>query len=112
MSDLLTSVREGRLLHLTINRPDKRNALNLELCRAIMEAIDFATRDRSVGVILLTAAGKSFCAGMDIVEIAEGVNSNQVNALHEQVFAFYARLEKPVVGGIHGAALAGGTGLV
>jgi enoyl-CoA hydratase/carnithine racemase len=112
MSDLLQSVREGRLLHLTLNRPEKRNALNLGLCRALMEAIDHAARDRSIGVILLTAAGKSFCAGMDLAEIADGANSNQVNALHEQIFAFYARLEKPIVAGVQGAALAGGTGLV
>src|SRR5205807_2610015 len=72
---------------------------------------DHGIRDRSVGVILLTAAGKSFCAGMDLAEAADG-NSNQVNALHEQIFAFYARIEKPVVAGVQGAALAGGTGLV
>jgi enoyl-CoA hydratase/carnithine racemase len=112
MSDLLQTVREGRLLHLTINRPDKRNALNLELCRALVEAIDHAARDRSLGVILLTAAGKSFCAGMDLAEIAEGANTNQINALHEQLFTMYARLEKPVVAAVQGAAMGGGTGLV
>jgi len=112
MSDLLQTVREGRLLHLTFNRPDKHNALNLELCRAFMEAIDQASHDRSLGVILLTAAGKSFCAGMDLAEVAEGVKSNQINALHEQMFTLYARMEKPIVAGVQGAALAGGTGVV
>src|SRR5436305_1352963 len=112
MSDLLQSVREGRLLHLTINRPEKSNALNLELCRALMEAVEHAARDRSLGVILLTASGKNFCAGMDLTEAADGTNSHQANALHEQIFTFCARLEKPIVAGIQGAALAGGTGLV
>jgi enoyl-CoA hydratase/carnithine racemase len=112
MSDILQSVREGRLLHLTLNRPDKRNALNAELCRALLEAIDHAARDRSVGVILITANGKSFCAGMDIGEIAEGVTSKQLDALHEQLFTLYARIEKPVVMAVHGTALGGGMGLV
>src|SRR5438874_521823 len=68
MSDLLQTVREGRLLRLTLNRPDKRNALNLDLCRALADAIDHASRDRSLSVILLTAVGKTFCAGMDLAE--------------------------------------------
>ena len=40
MSTLLETVREGRLLHLTLNRPDKRNALNIDLCRGLVEAIE------------------------------------------------------------------------
>jgi len=94
MSALLETVREGRLLHLTINRPDKRNALNIDLCRALVETIEGASRDRSVGAILLTANGKAFCAGMDLGEIAEGLNSNMLNALHEQLFTSGLRLEK------------------
>jgi enoyl-CoA hydratase/carnithine racemase len=112
MSALLESVREGRLLHLTLNRPDKRNALNIDLCRDLVDSMEAASRDRGVGAILLTANGKAFCAGMDLSEIAEGANSNMMNALHEQVFTLGARLEKPLVGAIVGPALGGGTGLV
>jgi enoyl-CoA hydratase/carnithine racemase len=112
MSPLLETVREGRLLHLTLNRPDKRNALNIELCRDLVESIEAASRDRGVGAILLTANGKAFCAGMDLAEITEGANSRVMDALHEQVFTVGARLEKPLIGAIAGAALGGGTGLV
>ena len=112
MSELLETVREGRLLHLTLNRPDKRNALNIDLCRSLVEAIEGASRDRGVGAILLTANGSAFCAGMDLGEIAEGANSNSLNALHEQIFTCGARLEKPMVGAVAGPALGGGTGLV
>jgi len=112
MSEILQSVREGRLLHLTLNRPDKRNALNADLCRALVETVDHASHDRSIGVILITANGKSFCAGMDLSEVAGGVTSKQIDALHEQLFTIYSRLEKPVVMGVHGAALGGGVGLV
>jgi enoyl-CoA hydratase/carnithine racemase len=112
MSTLLETVREGRLLHLTLNRPDKRNALNLGLCRSLVEAIESASRDRAIGAILLTANGPAFCAGMDLTEIAEGANSNSLNALHEQIFTTGARLEKPMVAAVAGPALGGGTGLV
>ena len=112
MSELLETVREGRLLHLTLNRPDKRNALNVDLCRHLVDAIELSARDRSIGAILLTANGKSFCAGMDLGELSEGLNSNAMNALHEQIFTCGARLEKPLIAGINGAALGGGTGLV
>ena len=70
MGNTLGSVQEGRLLHLTLNRPDKRNALDVELCRALVETLQTASSDRGVGAILLTANGKAFCAGMDLAEIA------------------------------------------
>jgi enoyl-CoA hydratase/carnithine racemase len=112
MTGILESVRQGRVLHLTLNRPEKRNALDAALCRAIVEAVDQASRDRSIGAILLTAKGKSFCAGMDLAEIAAGADSPQITAMHEQLFTMIARLEKPLVAAVNGAALGGGTGLV
>jgi len=112
MSELLETVREGRLLHLTLNRPEKRNALNVDLCRELVEAFESAARDRSIGAILLTANGKSFCSGMDLGELSSGLNSNAMNALHEQIFTSGARLEKPLIAGVEGASLGGGTGIV
>jgi enoyl-CoA hydratase/carnithine racemase len=111
MSALLDIVREGRLLHLTLNRPDKRNALNIDLCRDLGVAFEHAARDRAVGAVLLTASGKSFCAGMDLGEMAQGIDTRVMNALHEQLFTVGARLDKPIVGAIQGAALGGGAGL-
>jgi enoyl-CoA hydratase/carnithine racemase len=112
MTDVLDSVREGRLLRLTLNRPDKRNALDAKLCRALMRALDDAGGDPGVGAIVLTGQGKAFCAGMDLAEIAQGADTEEINAVHEQLFTIGARLTKPVIAGVHGAALAGGTGLV
>ena len=112
MTDVLHSIREGRLLRLTVNRPDKRNALNAALCHALVTALDDAARDPAVGAILLTANGKAFCAGMDLAEIEPGADAEEINAVHEQLFTVGARLAKPLIAGVHGAALAGGTGLV
>ncbi len=68
MTDVLDSIREGRLLRLTLNRPDKRNALDAKLCRALVRALDDAGGDPEVGAIVLTGQGKAFCAGMDLAE--------------------------------------------
>ena len=111
MSSLVQSVREGRVLHLTLNRPEKRNALDSALCRELVDALEAAAND-SIGAILLDGAGKSFCAGMDLTEIAAPANPAEIDDLHERLFTFGARLNTPVVAAVHGAALAGGTGLV
>ena len=118
MSDTLHTVSDGRLLRVALNRPDKRNALNLELCRALVEALEAADRDPGVGAILLTGNGKAFCAGMDLHEIAgagsdtDNVDTAAISQVHEQLFTIGARLGKPLIAAVHGAALAGGTGLV
>ncbi|HZT28506.1 MAG TPA: enoyl-CoA hydratase-related protein [Bryobacteraceae bacterium] len=111
MSTSLLSEREGRLLRLTLNRPEKRNALNLELCQALADACDAADADPGVGAILLEANGKSFCSGMDLKEVL-GVDSAAINTAHERLFSVGVRLNKPLVAAVQGAALAGGTGLV
>jgi len=112
MTDVLHSVREGRLLRLTLNRPDKRNALDAALCRKLVSALEQAAGDPAVGAILLTANGTAFCAGMDLAQIELVADAEEINAVHEQLFTIGARLAKPLVAGVHGAALGGGTGLV
>ncbi len=112
----LLSSLEGRVLRLTLNRPDKRNALNLALCRAIVTAVEDAWRDERVGAILFCGAGKSFCAGMDLSEMltpefATGVASS-LSHVHEQMFTLGLRSPKPILAAVQGAALAGGAGLV
>jgi len=61
--------RHGRVLRLVLNRPEKRNALNGALCRELAAAIEQGDQDASVGAILLSGAGKSFCSGMDLSEM-------------------------------------------
>lgn len=108
---MLQKVQHGRVLRIALDRPEKRNALSLDLCRAILEAIGNAAKDPTVGAILITANGKSFCAGMDLNEVAHGA-TEETNALQEQLFTLGARTEKPLIAAVRGAALGGGTGLV
>src|SRR5262249_45924461 len=99
--------REGRLLRLTLNRPEKRNALNIALCNQLESAIEAGNADPGVGAILLAGAGKSFCAGMDLKEMESGIEE-----AHERLFTIGRRVTTPILAAVHGAAVAGGTGLV
>jgi len=103
--------QQGRVLTITLNRPEKRNALNLNLCRELTAAFDHADSDRSVGAIVLNASGAVFCGGMDLKEVLE-INENQLAAIHERLFTTIQRVRTPIVAAVHGTALAGGTGLV
>jgi enoyl-CoA hydratase/carnithine racemase len=107
----LEAQQTGRVLRLTLNRPEKRNALNAGLCLDLVRAIETAQDDRSVGAILLAANGPSFCAGMDLSEIGVA-SSAQLDEAHEQLFTLGARLVKPLIAAVDGPALGGGTGLV
>ena len=102
--------QENRVLHVALNRPEKRNALNLALCRELVTAFERANDDPSVGSILLTGNGKAFCAGMDLSEVL-GADRTELDAIHERLFTAGYRLCKPIVAAVHGPALAGGTGL-
>jgi enoyl-CoA hydratase/carnithine racemase len=104
-------VRDGRVLRIALNRPEKRNALSVELCRVLLTAIDEGVNDRGVGAILLTANGPSFCAGMDLGELGQ-VDYDKVDRMHEQLFTLASRLPKPLIAAVDGPALGGGTGLV
>src|SRR5262245_56063736 len=107
----ISASREGRLLRLVLNRPDKRNALNGALCQELVAAIEQGDRDPGVGAILLSGAGKSFCSGMDLSEMLTPAEAS-LGPLHERLFTIGRRVTTPVIAAVHGAALAGGTGLV
>lgn len=112
---LLTSVAAG-VLTLTLNRPEKRNALDAATVEALLAALDQARLDATVRVVALRGAGKDFCAGADLDELLASVaaapeeNERAARRLGE-VFARIRELEKPVVALVQGRALAGGAGL-
>jgi methylglutaconyl-CoA hydratase len=115
MSALLSSLESG-ILSLTLNRPDKRNALNAELIEALHQALERADLDANVRVVLLRGAGKDFCAGADLDELLasadQSVSENERAALRlGSVFERMRSLPKPVLAMIQGRAFAGGAGL-
>jgi methylglutaconyl-CoA hydratase len=100
-----------------LNRPDKRNALSSALVEALHGALDSADLDAEVRVVLLTGAGKDFCAGADLEELLASADApaeaNEATALRlGSLFTRMRSLPKPVVAVVRGRALAGGAGLM
>jgi enoyl-CoA hydratase/carnithine racemase len=110
MSEFFEIDRFGRVLRITLNRPEKRNALSTKFCADLVTAIGDGARDRSIGAILLAASGKTFCAGMDLSEVG-GTGPAGLNEAHELLFTIGSRMCKPMIAAVHGGALGGGLGL-
>lgn len=107
---LVLDERRGAVSVLTINRPDKRNALNGPLRCALLGALDAAARDTTVRAIVLTGAGdKAFVAGADIAEFEGRSPVDQYRVMKQpSVFDAVERLSKPVIAAINGFCLGGG----
>ena len=103
--------QKHRVLRMTLNRPEKRNALTSAMCSAIVEAVEKVQGSDEIGSVLLCANGPVFCAGMDLDEAA-GMDHNQLSAIHEDLFSLGVNSKKPIVIAVNGAALGGGLGLV
>jgi len=104
----------GPVRILTMNRPEKRNALNCELTQGLLDALRAADADESVGCVVLTGAGSGFCAGADLSEfkdLQQAVAAEQRAELTMQLHLVFSKISKPVVTAINGAAMGGGAGL-
>jgi methylglutaconyl-CoA hydratase len=104
---------------ITLNRPEKRNALNRGLIAALTDAVRRAANDDGARCVILTGAGSVFCAGMDLAELGETVNQTAAPAsvwddalrlatLYDLIYG----LPKPTVAAVNGSAVAGGAGLI
>jgi enoyl-CoA hydratase/carnithine racemase len=111
MSTNLEVSRDGRVLLVTLNRPEKRNALSLAMCRELIDTLDRAERDHAIGAVLLRATGSVFCAGMDLDEALEGDAAGHAR-VHRELFTAGSRMTVPVVAAVSGPALGGGLGVV
>ena len=107
---------KDRIGYITLNRPEKRNALSFELVAALKEAFTKAEGDTAVKVIILRANGEAFCAGADLGYLQQlqkfsyEENLADSNHLKELFFKIYT-LKKVVIAQVQGHALAGGCGL-
>ncbi len=107
---------ENSVASITLNRPDKRNALNDALIAEIKRSLDKASVDESVRAIVVSGAGKDFCSGADlsalqkIAQASVSENADDARSLLE-LFLLIRRIPVPVVAAVKGRALAGGCGL-
>ncbi len=106
----------GAVRTITLNRPERRNAISGDMIEELLAALANAEADHAVRVVILTGAGRAFCAGMDLEglqSIADQTpdenlgDSRQMARLFQRVYAF----PKPVITAVNGAAIAGGCGL-
>jgi enoyl-CoA hydratase len=110
MSDVLLVERNGRVAILTINRPDKLNALNNEVRDAAVVVLGELAEDDDIGVVVITGAGeKAFIAGADIGEFEGRSPFDQREAMRSpRIFDAMASFPKPVIAMINGFCLGGG----
>ena len=116
MSDRVLTSLDGGILTATLNRPDKKNAIDTPMIDGLLDVLGRADLDAGVRVVALRGAGGDFCAGMDLNELLasadKSVEENRRAALHfGEIFVRMRRLPKPIVAAVRGRALAGGCGL-
>ena len=118
MADLLEEVADGVAV-LTMNRPDRLNAFSWPMLDAMLEALIRLAADDGVGVVMLTGAGRGFCAGGDVKAMAEGREA-EGDTLEQRAQALRARMEtsrwlhemgKPTIAMVRGAAAGAGLSL-
>jgi enoyl-CoA hydratase len=112
MADLLSIERRGEVAVVTLQRPEKRNALSIDLRVELAEAFDALSEDDGIGCVVLTGAGPAFCSGMDTDQFG-GDRANRERLVATSTLAFKAvgDCHRPVVAAVNGAAIAGGFAL-
>ncbi len=113
---LMLQQDQGGVRTLTMNRPDKLNALNTPLTHALHDALWAAAADDAVRVIVLTGAGRGFCAGADVTEFRHltADNPREIAArgdLTMRLHGSFSRIDKPILCAVNGFAMGGGAGL-
>jgi len=115
MNSLIAST-EDAIRTLTLNRPDKRNALNDELIASLKDALREADADESLRAIVIRGAGKDFCSGADLSALQKIATASYEENIEDarslaELFALIRSVRVTVIAAVHGRALAGGCGL-
>lgn len=114
---LIYTVAEG-VAALTLNRPERSNALDDEMTRELLDAFKQIERDEAVRAVVLTGAGKNFCAGQDLTAFLERQSSADAITVREHLLKGYNQvitkirtIEKPFIAAVNGAAAGAGLGI-
>lgn len=113
MSSILFEIKDGVGV-ITLNRPDKLNSFNREMALLMQEKLKLCSADPSVRAVLITGAGKGFCAGQDLAEVVDpnGPGMSKILAEHyNPIVSLIRNLEKPVVAAVNGVAAGAGANI-
>jgi len=109
--NILIEARD-RVSYITLNRPEKLNALTVELMADLIDAVKAAEADEAIGCLVLQGAGRAFCSGRDLKERAEdnakGIQANASASMTKESPFMWPRTWKPMIAAVNGFALAGG----
>lgn len=112
--DTLHIEREGYYVHITLNRPQVKNAMNAQMVLDLIACFESLREDRTVRAVVISGAGGTFCAGGDIKEmavIAQG-GEDRFTAALDRLLGLVNQTPQVVIAQVEGAALGGGLGLV
>src|SRR4051812_16113033 len=112
MSSTIIVSHAGPITSVTLNRPDKRNALNVELLQQVCAAVAGAEADTTQRVLVLRGAGPVFCAGLDLTEASQPERAHLSAELIGRTLRALATTRLVTIAAVHGAAIAGGAGLI
>ena len=105
----------GGIARITLNRPDKRNAITSEMMSALLDALQRASHDSAIRILLIRGSGKDFCAGLDLSEVLKSAEDAQASLTSARrlgdLYIAMRRHPKPIIAAVHGRALGGGAGI-
>ena len=112
---MIEYIAAGGIARITLNRPEKRNAITSEMMSALREAFERAAGDSDVRVLLIRGAGKDFCAGLDLSEVLKSAGDADAALASArrlgQLYIAMRRHPKPIISAVQGRALGGGAGI-
>ncbi len=101
-----------QVIVVTLNRPERRNALTIELMTALTAAVESASADETERVLILRGAGQAFCTGLDLNEVSEPEKARASADLVAKMLLTISETRLITIAAVHGAAVAGGAGIM
>ncbi len=112
MPVVLVEKQSAHTTVVTLNRPERRNALTIELMTELVAAIDAASADETQRILVLRGAGKAFCTGLDLQEVGQTEKAHESAGLVAKTLLAISQTRLVTIAAVHGAAVAGGAGIM